>query len=46
MPFVQLFTPGTLVHQRYRINAITGQGNMGAVYEAVDTHTSAKKRLP
>jgi len=46
-----MLTPGTIVHERYRIEQLVGQGAMGAVYAAVDLrlgHTVALKhtRIP
>jgi serine/threonine protein kinase len=35
-----MLEPNTLVHDRYRIVQLIGQGGMGAVYEAVDQHLS------
>ncbi len=30
-------SPGTLLHERYRITRPIGEGGMGAVYEAIDS---------
>lgn len=40
-----MLTPDTLVHDRYRVVALIGQGGMGAVYEAIDQRLRTRVAL-
>jgi Tol biopolymer transport system component/serine/threonine protein kinase len=40
-----ILQPGTIVHHRYRVTRLIGQGGMGAVYEAVDQTFHSKVAL-